>query len=161
MAEGRKMSPRGNSRLAAANHKFDKNSFKRLLGYFKKYRLRFIFVVICIILSSVVQVASQLFLKRLIDDYILPLVDMENPIYTPLLHFLSVLAIIYVFGIIATFTYNRIMIGVSQGILKDIRDDMFNHMQTLPISYFDTHSHGDIMSKYTKRNAEPPYLPII
>ncbi len=149
MAEGRKMSPRGNSRLAAANHKFDKNSFKRLLGYFKKYRLRFIFVVICIILSSVVQVASQLFLKRLIDDYILPLVDMENPTYTPLLHFLSALAIIYVFGIIATFTYNRIMIGVSQGILKDIRDDMFNHMQTLPISYFDTHSHGDIMSKYT------------
>ena len=148
MAEGRKMPARGAGRYTSM-HKFDKNSFKRLLGYFKKYRFRMLLVVVCIVFSSIVQVASQLFLKRLIDDYILPLLQMENPVYTSLLNFLMMMASIYIFGILCTFLYNRIMIGVSQGILKDIRDDMFNHMQMLPISYFDTHTHGDIMSRYT------------
>lgn len=129
--------------------KFDKNTFKRLLKYMSKYKLKYFIVIICIIISSIVQIAGHLFLRTLIDDYIVPLSEMETPVYTGLLQFLGMIINVYVFGIICSFLYNRIMISVAQGVLKNIRDDMFNHMQTLPISYFDNNTHGDIMSRYT------------
>ena len=131
------------------NNKFDKNTFKRLLKYMAKYKVKYIIVFILIIVSSIVQVISQLFLKTLIDDYITPLIGVSNPIYTHLFHFMLIMASIYVLGIVSTFIYNRIMISVSQGVLKSIRDDMFNHLESLPISYFDQNSHGDIMSRFT------------
>ena len=129
--------------------KFNKDTFKRLLKYMSKYKYRYILVFICIIISSVVQIAGQLFLKTLIDDYITPLMGVENPVFTGLLKFVGFMASIYLIGVICSFLYNRIMINVAQGVLKDVRDDMFNHMQTLPISYFDNNTHGDIMSRYT------------
>ena len=129
--------------------KFNKDTFKRLLKYMSKYKFRYILVFICIIISSVVQIAGQLFLKTLIDDYITPLMGVENPVFTGLLKFVGFMASIYLIGVVCSFLYNRIMINVAQGVLKDIRDDMFNHMQTLPISYFDNNTHGDIMSRYT------------
>ena len=129
--------------------KFNKDTFKRLLKYMSKYKYRYILVFICIIISSVVQIAGQLFLKTLIDDYITPLMGVENPVFTGLLKFVGFMASIYLIGVVCSFLYNRIMINVAQGVLKDVRDDMFNHMQTLPISYFDNNTHGDIMSRYT------------
>ena len=129
--------------------KFNKDTFKRLLKYMSKYKFRYILVFICIIISSVVQIAGQLFLKTLIDDYITPLMGVENPVFTGLLKFVGFMASIYLIGVVCSFLYNRIMINVAQGVLKDIRDEMFNHMQTLPISYFDNNTHGDIMSRYT------------
>ncbi len=131
------------------SQKFNKDTFKRLLKYMSKYKFRYLIVLICIIISSVVQIAGQLFLKTLIDDYITPLIGSENPVYTGLIHFIFIMASVYLIGVICSFLYNRIMISVAQGVLKNIRDDMFNHMQTLPISYFDNNTHGDIMSRYT------------
>ena len=129
--------------------KFDKNVFKRLLKYMAKYKYRYLFVLICIIVSSIVQVIGQLFLRTLIDDYITPLIGVSNPVFTGLIKFIGLMIIVYICGILSTFLYNRIMVNVAQGVLKDIRDDMFNHMQSLPISYFDINSHGDIMSRFT------------
>ena len=149
MAETRQIKgPRGRG-IHGPVGEFDPKTFKRVLSYLKKYRLLLIIVFICIIINSLAQVAGQLFLKRLIDDYITPLLGIDNPSFDKLINFLLFIAVIYVFGIISSFIYNRIMIYVSQGVLKTIRDDMFNHMETLPISYFDQNSHGDIMSRYT------------
>lgn len=123
---------------------------KRLLSYIIfKQKLLFSIVVICILISSCTVVASSLFLETLIDDYITPLLTENNPVFTGLLHTLIFMGVVYLIGVIATFLYNRLMVKVSQNTLKLIRDDMFEHMQTLPISYFDTHTHGDIMSHYT------------
>lgn len=123
---------------------------KRLLSYIiLKQKLSFSIVVICILISSCTVVASSLFLETLIDDYITPLLIEKNPVFTGLLHTLIFMGFIYIIGVIATFLYNRLMVKVSQNTLKLIRDDMFEKMQSLPISYFDTHTHGDIMSHYT------------
>ena len=140
--------PRG-MRISTEKPKFNKNTFLRVLGYMKKYKWHYIVVFICILISSFATVASQLFIKTLIDDYITPLIGVEHPVYTGLIHFLSIMGSIYLLGAIFSFTQSRIMIYVSQGILKNVRDDMFNHMQDLPISYFDQNLYGDIMSKYT------------
>ena len=150
MKESKKLpqGPRG-MRVALEKPKFNKSTFLRILSYMKRYKWQYLIVFICIIISSLATVASQLFLKILIDDYITPLMGIENPVYTGLLHFLCIMGGIYLLGVITSFAYNRIMIYVSQGILKNIRDDMFNHMQDLPISYFDQNLYGDIMSKYT------------
>ena len=113
------------------------------------YKKTLIFVVICIILSSIAGVAGSLFIEILIDDHITPLLGVENPDFTGLLKVIFVMATIYLIGIIANFAYNRKMIKISQGVLKKIRDEMFGKMQHLPIKYFDTHTHGDIMSHYT------------
>ena len=127
-----------------------KGTIKRLLSYItKKYKKQFIAVFMCIILSSIANVLGSLFLQTLIDDYITPLLGIENPVYTELLKAIGFMAIIYVIGIISTYLYNRIMAVISQGVLKDIRDEMFEKMERLPIRYFDTHAHGDIMSHYT------------
>ena len=133
----------------APKGKLNKDAFKRLLKYMMKYKYRYLIVIICILISAIVQVVAQMFLKTLIDDYITPLADGTMSSWTPLINFLSIMVCIYIGGIICTYLYNRIMIGISKGVLKDIRDDMFNHMESLPIAYFDQNKHGDIMSRYT------------
>lgn len=129
--------------------KFDMKVFKRILKYMFKYKVRYFIVFICIVISSIVQVIGQLFLKTLIDDYITPLIGVSNPNFSKLFSFILIMVGIYVVGLIATFLYNRIMVVVSQGVLRDIRNDLFNHLETLPISYFDRNSYGDIMSRFT------------
>lgn len=123
---------------------------KRLLAYIATgYKIRFAFVLLCILLSALANVAGALFIKTLIDGYITPLLGTKNPVFSGLLQAILVMAAIYLVGIIATYIYNIQMVTISQGIQKTIRDQMFAHMQTLPIPYFDTHSDGDVMSHYT------------
>lgn len=127
-----------------------KGTLRRLLHYVtRKYKWQFVFVFLCIIISSVVSVISSLFLQRLIDNYIVPLLGMENPIFTNLLKMLGIMASVYLLGVVTAYLYNRFMVGISQGVLRDVRNDMFEHMESLPIRYFDTNTHGDIMSRYT------------
>ena len=127
-----------------------KGTLKRLLSYvLKNYKKQFIFVFICIIISSIASVAGSLFLQTLIDDYITPLLKDKNPIFTELLQILTVMGTIYIVGILASYLYSRLMAVVSQGVLRDIRNEMFTKMEKLPIRYFDTNTHGDIMSHYT------------
>lgn len=127
-----------------------KKTIKRLLSYVtKKYGGRFFLVLICILISAAAGVAGSLFLEILIDDYITPLLAMPTPVFSGLLKAIMMMSGIYLLGIIATFLYNRLMVVIAQGVLKEIRDQMFDHMQALPIRFFDTHTHGDIMSHYT------------
>ncbi len=129
--------------------KLNIKSVKRLLSYLKDFKFYMILVFICIVLSSLVNVISSLFLQTLIDDYISPLLLEANPVFSGLLKAIMVMAGIYAIGILSTWLYNRTMSLVSQGTLKKVRDDMFSQMQKLPIKYFDTHTHGDVMSHYT------------
>ena len=127
-----------------------KGTMKRLLGYIVRgNQLRLAVVFILLLVSSVASVASSLFLKSLIDDYIAPLIGQAAPDFAPLFGALTVMACIYLAGMLASYLQTRLMIPVAQGTLKTIRDDMFAHMQTLPIKYFDTHTHGNVMSYYT------------
>ena len=145
------MGPRGPKGMKGGPKSKDpKKTLKRLLAYImKRYKFRYLLVLVCIAISSVVQVIGTMFMKSLIDDYIMPMVDGRVQTFRPLIEALTTLACLYVLGIICTYTYNLIMMYVTQGVLKSIRDDMFAHMETLPIKYFDTHSHGDIMSHFT------------
>ena len=111
-------------------------TIKRILSYMKEYKFRFIFVLICILLSAVANVAGSMFIGTLIDDYITPLLGSTNPVFTGLLKAICVMGIVYLVGILATLFYNRTMVSIAQGVLKKIRDDMFTHMQKLPIKYF-------------------------
>lgn len=123
---------------------------KRLMGMLMKhYGAAIIIVAICIIINVLANVQGTLFMQRLIDDYITPLLKSETKNYTPLLHAIGRVACFYGIGIIASYSYNRIMVNVTQGMLKTFRDSMFTKMEQLPIKYFDTHAHGDIMSMYT------------
>ena len=123
---------------------------KRLMGMLMKhYGAAIIIVAICIIINVLANVQGTMFMQRLIDDYITPLLKSETKNYTPLLHAIGRVACFYGIGIIASYTYNRIMVNVTQGMLKTFRDSMFTKMEQLPIKYFDTHAHGDIMSMYT------------
>lgn len=127
-----------------------KGTMKRLLGYIARgNQLRLAVVFILLLVSTVASVASSLFLKSLIDDYIAPLIGQAAPNFAPLFGALTVMAYIYLAGMLASYLQTRLMIPVAQGTLKTIRDDMFAHMQTLPIKYFDTHTHGNVMSYYT------------
>ncbi len=129
-----------------------KNSKKvilRILSYLKGNKLRFCLVLLCIAVSALVGVAGSMFLEVLIDDYITPLLGAANPVFDGLLKAIAFMAVIYLCGMAASFLQQWLMVTVSQGVLKSIRDDMFSHMQTLPIKYFDTHTHGDTMSRYT------------
>lgn len=131
-------------------NKIDIGTLKRLLkGIFKHYKIQFIMVVILIMISSSVSIAASLFMESLIDDYITPMLSEEVANFNPLIKALEVMGIIYVVGIISSYTYNRIMVVIAQGTLKNIRNELFEKMQHLPIRYFDTHLHGDIMSHYT------------
>jgi ATP-binding cassette subfamily B multidrug efflux pump len=123
---------------------------KRLMGMLMKhYGEAIIIVAICIIINVLANVQGTMFMQRLIDDYITPLLKSETKNYTPLLHAIGRVACFYGIGIIASYSYNRIMVNVTQGMLKTFRDAMFTKMEQLPIKYFDTHAHGDIMSMYT------------
>ncbi len=126
-----------------------KQTFGRLLGYMKPYRGTMILVIICILLSSLATALSSYSLEPLINNYIAPLVGSENPDYVSLIIFLAGMAVVYVIGIVSSFLYNYLMVKVGQGTQKKIRDDMFRHMQRLPIRYFDAHTAGDVMSRYT------------
>ena len=122
---------------------------KRLFSYiWGTHKLRFSLVLVCILLSACATAAGSLFLQSLIDDYITPMLGGAN-LFSELLKAVLTVACIYLIGVGSTFFYNWNMVVISQGVLKKIRDDMFNHMQSLPIKYFDTHTHGDIMSHYT------------
>ena len=124
--------------------------FARLMGFiFKKYLPACIIVVICIFVSVLANVRGTMFTKNLIDDYIVPLLKTGTPDYGPLLAAMGRVAIFYGIGVISTFAYSKIMIYVSQGTIKNLRVELFSHMQDLPIRYFDSHAHGDIMSIYT------------
>lgn len=125
-------------------------TLKRLMGIIlKNYTPHCIVVLLCIFGSAFVSVKGTLFMQTLIDDYILPLMSQSNPDFTPLGMAIMKLALFFVAGALMTYTYNRIMVNVSQGTMKKIRIDVFTHMESLPIKYFDTHAHGDIMSIYT------------
>lgn len=126
-----------------------KGTIKRLFGYMFKYKKRLAIVIVCIIVSAIAGALGSLFLQTLIDDNITPMIENNLSDYSPLFNAIMKMVGIYLIGIIATFTYNILMSMVAQGVLKDIRDDMFSKMETLPIKYFDTHTHGDIMSRYT------------
>jgi len=126
-----------------------KKTISRLLGYMKPYKWRLIGMVICIILSTVAQVASNGSLSTLIEDIIKPMLGQAVPDFGPLVRFLCIMACVYLAGMVASFLQQRLMIKVGQGTQKDIRDAMFTHMQKLPIRYFDTHPVGDLMSRYT------------
>lgn len=129
--------------------RFKPGTIRRLFSYMAAYRLRLILVVVCILLSAAASAGSALFLQALIDDYILPLVGKAHPVFWGLLQALVIIGLIELIGVVSTLFYNRLMVTIEQGTLKKIRDDLFAHMQTLPIRYFDTHAHGDIMSRYT------------
>lgn len=126
-----------------------KQTLKRLLDYFKHYKLLFVVVLVCILLAALASVAASLFLKTLIDGYIAPLLLQDTADYSGLFRMLCIMACIYLGGVVASFTFNRLMIGISQGILQEIRNTMFSRMQTLPVGYFDSHTHGDMMSHFT------------
>ena len=133
--------------------RFNKDSgktLKRLLSYImRNYKKRFIFVLVCIVFSAIANVASSMFIKTLIDSYIEPLIGSANPDFSGLLSAILMMATIFIIGILSTLFYTRMMVNISQGVLKEIRVEMFSKMQSLPIRYFDTHTHGDIMSHYT------------
>ena len=136
---------RGDGRKA----KNPKQTIARLLSYLGAYKKTLIVVVICIVLNAIAQATSSASLGLLVDNYILPMLGQTNPDFGPLMGFLLMLAGIYLVGIISAFLYNFLMVRVGQGTQKNIRDQMFTHMQTLPIRYFDTHPAGDVMSRYT------------
>lgn len=124
--------------------------FARLMGFiFKNYLAACIFVVICIFVSVLANVQGTMFTKNLIDDYIVPLLKTGTPDYGPLLAAIGRVAVFYGIGVLSTFAYSKIMIYVSQGTIRNMRKELFSHMQDLPIRYFDSHAHGDIMSIYT------------
>ena len=131
-------------------NKFDIKTIKRVLRYMtKNYKKELTISSVAIILNTIANVAASLFLQVLIDDYITPFIGMENPVYTELFKAISIMAVIYLTGVITIFISSRAMVTVSEGVQKNIRDEMFVKMQKLPIKYFDTHTHGDIMSRYT------------
>ncbi len=124
--------------------------FKRLMGYvLKNYAPHVIIVVVCIFVGVLANIQGTLFTQTLIDEYIMPLLGTPDPDFSGLAQAILRVACFYAVGVLASYLYNRIMINVSQGTMRNIRNDMFNKMEALPIKYFDTHPHGDIMSRYT------------
>ena len=124
--------------------------FLRLMKYVSKdYKFHCISVVVLIVVSVLCNVQGTMFMKNLIDEYITPFLLSDNPNFTPLAHAIAKVAAFYALGVLATFGYNRLMVNVTQGTLRNLRNDLFSHMEKLPIKYFDTHAHGDIMSVYT------------
>ena len=151
MAQNKPMhGPRGRMNGPKPKIKNPGKLFKRLLSYvFKTYKLHCIAVFVCIIVSVLASVQGTMFLQTLIDEYIRPLIGAESPDFTPLAQAIGKVACFYLIGAAAAYIQGRLMVIITQGTLKSLRDDMFVHMQSLPIKYFDTHAHGDIMSSYT------------
>ena len=149
--ETRKMPMGGNKGFGAVpkGQKFKPGTIKRLMSYLKEYKVRLTVVVICILISAGASVAASLFLQTLIDDYIGPLLLEAPPNFGGLLQAILGISVVFLAGILASLFYARTMAVIAQSTLKNIRDEMFTKMQTLPIRYFDTRTHGDIMSYYT------------
>ncbi|HEY8392511.1 MAG TPA: ABC transporter ATP-binding protein [Capillibacterium sp.] len=144
------MPPRGRMPAALERPKNQGKTLRRLFSYItRNYKRHFALVLLCILVSTLAGVAGSLFLRVLIDDYITPLLSQANPSFRGLARALMILAGIFLSGVAATYLFNRTMAVIAQGVLKTIRDEMFAHMQFLPIKYFDTHTHGDVMSRYT------------
>lgn len=141
--------PEANGAQGMPREKAKKGTLKRLLKYVFAYKMRMVVIIIAIIVSAVAQAGSALFLQALIDRYIMPLVGESVPDWAPLIQALIFMGILYALGTFSAWLYSYLLVGVEQGVMKEIRDEMFEHMQTLPISYFDTHEHGDVMSRYT------------
>lgn len=130
--------------------KIDFKMLGRVIKYLtQNYKTRLTIIIICLILSTISSVAGNLYLQTLIDDYIIPLMGAVNPVYTSILKAITTMSIIYLVGVITSYLSSVLMVKVSEGTLKRIRDEMFTKMQRLPIKFFDTHTHGDIMSRYT------------
>ncbi len=140
-----KVQMKGDGKMA----KDPKKTLGRLLAYLKGYKGSLITVVICIIFSAIAAVAGSKSLEFVVDYYIVPLLGMQKPDYAPLLGFILIMGIIFAVGIVSNFLSNFLMVKVAQGVQRDVRDQLFANMQHLPIRYFDTHSHGDMMSRYT------------
>ncbi len=129
---------------------YDGKTIKRLMSYIYGHaKGLFILAALCVLISTAANTVGSMFIQVLIDQYIEPLLLSDHPVFNGLISVLLLMGIIYLIGALCTLLYSQFMVNISQGCLKNIRDDMFNHMQTLPIRYFDTHSHGDIMSHYT------------
>ena len=141
-----KMGPKTNP---MAKPKNTSATIKRLFKYIGESKIFFIAVFVCILISSGASIAGNYLLKPVLNNYILPLIGQQNPNLSEFITILSVMALIYIAGVIAGFINNRIMVHVSTKTLYRIRTDLFTHMEKLPIKYFDTHSHGEIMSLYT------------
>ncbi len=144
------MNRHGGMPVRPKGEKLDFKVIRRIFSYMKKsHRILMAIVVLCILMSSVASVFSSRFIGDIIDGYITPMLESGSTDFGPFITLLIKMAAIFLVGIVSTFAYNRIMVVVAQGVLKTVRDKMFAHMQTLPIKYFDTNSHGDIMSRYT------------
>lgn len=128
---------------------FHSSTLKRLFKYMASYKWPMVIVVVCVLLSALASAGSALFIEILIDDYIMPLIGNQNPDWTSLIIVLAIMAGIYLVGVLSSLFYSRLMVTIAQGTLKKIRDEMFKKMQLLPVSYFDKHTHGEIMSLYT------------
>ena len=133
----------------ARKPKNTKGTIRRIFQYLKEFRLHLLLVAVCIMISSGAGVAGTYFLKPLINDYIVPFIGQQNPDLSGFIRLLTVMGTVYIFGIVASYIYGRIMIHISATTLKRIRVDLFTHMQSLPVSYFDKHTHGELMSRYT------------
>ena len=134
---------------AAGGQKFKPGTIKRLMSYLKAHRLKLVVVVFCILISAAASVASSLFLQVLIDDYIQPLLMEAAPVFGGLAGIIGTMAAVFLAGVLASLFYSRTMAVMAQSVLKEIRDEMFIKMQSLPLKFFDTHTHGDVMSYYT------------
>ena len=142
--------PGGNSRGAGAPPKNTIKTLKRVIGIMlEKHKFKFMLVILCVITTALVSVFSNAFLKPLIDDYVLPLVGNPNPDFTPLAKVLLTVGLIYLIGIISSYLHNRLTINIAQGTLHDVRRQMFDKMQKLPLKYFDSTTNGNIMSRFT------------
>jgi ABC-type multidrug transport system, ATPase and permease components len=142
--QNKKAAPAGNETMNMGK------TISRLLSYVTgRHRIQLVVVFTCIIINAMAFVSSSLFVQKLIDDYIAPMLKESKPSFVPLIRALFIMAVIYVVGIVSTYIYNRFMVVIGQTVQKQIRDDMFTHLQSLPIKYFDTHKYGDIMSHYT------------
>lgn len=147
---GKMMGPGGRGRGPAPKVNNPGKILKRIMGYvFHYYGIQCAIVLVGIVVSVLANVQGTLFMRTLIDDYILPMMGQANPDFSNLLAAITRVGIFYFIGALSTFTYNRIMIYVTQGTMRNLRNSMFSHMEKLPVKYFDTHSHGDIMSIYT------------
>lgn len=124
-------------------------TLKRIFSYMKEYKLQIVFVVIGILISSGANVAATYFLKPVINKYIVPFIGQQNPDMSDFASTIIIMAVVMLLGVIASYVYNRLMVNIATGTLYKIRVDMFTHMQKLPIRYFDTHTHGDLMSRYS------------
>lgn len=130
--------------------KTQSKTLKRLAGYiWKGYKFRFLLVFLCIVVTSIINAASASFVGSVFDDYISKLIGAANPDYSELISAIVRIGVLFIFGVVAVFVQNVLMAFITQGIMRSVRTDMFSHMQTLPVRYFDTHTHGDVMSHYT------------